>query len=127
VPNRNKQHGTAFERRVMIRFSKAGWPYVKRHYSSIGIADIICVKSHLYETDINKYFVAPICVLIQCKFSRQNPNYTLSKVDRKALIEFAGKCAAIPIYAYSRNRKMHLIDLRKDREFDPYQVNKELI
>ena len=87
----------------MRRFTK--WFYVKRHYASKGIADIVCIRAQ---------DSVPQVAFIQCKIG--------SRVDRKgrdALIKFAKKCGAIPVWASSVKRKIQLLDLRTNQEFTP--------
>jgi hypothetical protein len=112
--NRNYIRGRAFEYRVMKKFFQ--WPYVKRHFASKGIADIVCIRA-LHSSGFMQFHMAEVA-FIQCKFGvNSHRNFPWSK--REELKNYAKDCGAIPIFAFNENRKIKLINLDTNKEFIP--------
>lgn len=82
--------GAKFEREVIKFLEKKGM-YCIRSAGSKGIVDVIALKRYC-----NTTFV----YLIQCKYG----NATMSKQDKKKLVDLANEFEFIPIYVY---RKKH--------------------
>lgn len=107
----NFERGKSFELRVRNRFLKAGWGYAKRKWGSLGDEDVVCIKK-------DGIGYGSLVALPQCKFGWFAMQQYKEK-DKQKLRDLANSCGAIPIYAYSLRRKMHLIDLNTGREFIP--------
>lgn len=108
----------------MRRFHQ--WPYVKRHWASKGIADIVCIRKSVHFKDTKGLCwlcvddVEAQVVFIQCKYSRLgSAKGMLKKIDKKGLINYSRDCGAIPVYAYSENRRVKLVNLLTGKEFVP--------
>lgn len=88
--------GYRFEHRVKKYLEKHGM-YVVRSAKSHGVFDLVAVKNG-------------VVYGIQCKYDGR-----IDKNTRNAMLELHKKHKIIPILAYSRNRKLMLVDLRYDK------------
>lgn len=98
------------------------WPYVKRHWGSKGIADIVAVRPSQGCHECGRFNLTSQVAFIQCKFSSDSNKKLENKLDKKGkkdLVNFAKDCGAYPVYAYSYKHKTILIDLNTNMAFIP--------
>lgn len=86
--------GAKFENDVIRHLEKKGM-YCIRSAGSKGIVDVIAIR---------RYRETTIVHMIQCKYG----NATMSKNDKKELIELANKFGFLPLYAHKRKNARHL-------------------
>ena len=80
--------GAKFEREVVDFLTEKGM-YCIRSAGSKGIVDVIAMKRYCNETSV---------YLIQCKYG----NATMSKTDKKKLVDLANELKFIPVYVYRK-------------------------
>jgi Holliday junction resolvase len=115
MPNKNYIKGRNFENSVVGKFDRAGWPYVKRHYGSKGIADIVAVRKGYDLVSMDFYTEL---VFIQCKKEKTKKNHD---EEKKGLIEYCKQMLAVPIWADKNwnNGRIVLTDLYTNKQFVP--------
>jgi len=95
------------------------WPYVKRHYSSKGITDIVAIKACYCDGHKGPH---AIVVFPQCKFSSDSNKKmegSMSKKEKQDLVNYAKDCGAYPLHVYSYKHKTIFIDLNTGMAFIP--------